>query len=105
MNRDDDFNGETDVADFSSLSNLTSAGSAASADGAAVLEGVTRDRPRKLKVGRVRNDRCVDVICADVSIAFSSGFFSSDATETGVDDRRLKRLRAEMCKFIPINYD
>lgn len=71
-----------------------------SADGAAVLEGVARDLPRKLKVGRVRSGRCVDEICADVSIAFSSGFFSSDATEAGVDDdRRLKRLRAKMCEF------
>lgn len=63
-------------------------------DGAAVLEGVPRDRPRKLNVGRARNGRCVDVTCADVSIAFSSGFFSSDIDEAVVD-RRLKRLRAK----------
>lgn len=99
MKRDDGFNGAA-VDGFSSLSSFTSDvanGSVLpSADGAAVLEGVARDLPRKLKVGRVRNVRCVDVICADVSIAFSSGFFSSDATEAGVDDRRLKRLRAKM---------
>lgn len=97
MKRDDGFNGAA-VDGFSSLSNFVSAACSVlpSANGAAVLEGVARDLPRKLKVGRVRNGRCVDVICADVSIAFSSGFFSSDATEAGVDDRRLKRLRAKM---------
>lgn len=99
MKRDDGFNG-ADVDGFSSLSNFASAmvnGSVLpSADGAAVLAGVARDLPRKLKVGRVRNGRCVDVTCADASMAFSSGFFSSDVTGTEVDDRRLKRLRAKM---------
>lgn len=97
MKREDDFNGAA-VDGFSSFSDFTSemAGSVfSSADGAVVLEGVGRDLPRKLKVGRVRNGRCVDVICDDVSIAFSSGFFSSDVAEAGVDDRRLKRLRAK----------
>lgn len=101
LNRDEGFDG-IDVAGFSSLSDLLSDGSVAS-DGADVLEGVARDRPRKLKVGRVRNARCVvDTVCADESIAFSSGFFSSDATDGGVDDRRLNRLRAKMCKFFSI---
>lgn len=68
-------------------------------DGVVVLEGVPRDLPRKLNVGRARNGRCVDVTCADVSIAFSSGFFSSDIDEAVVD-RRLKRLRAKMYKFM-----
>lgn len=103
MKREDGFNGVV-VDGFSSLSNFAStmAGSVlpSADDGAAtVVEGVARDRPRKLKVGRARNGRCVDVIDADVSIAFSSGFFSSDATETGVDERMLKRLRAKMCGF------
>lgn len=99
LKRDDGFNGAA-VDGFSSLSNFTSATASGSvlpsADGAAVLAGVARDLPRKLKVGRVRNGRWVDVTCADVSMAFSSGFFSSVATGTGVDDRRLKRLRARM---------
>lgn len=97
MKRDDGFNGAA-VDGFSSFSNFASAMDGSvfpSADGVVVLEGVGRDLPRKLKVGRVRNGRCVDVICDDVSIAFSSGFFSSGVTEAGVDDRRLKRLRAK----------
>lgn len=100
MKRDDGFNGDA-VDGFSSLSNLDSAiacSVALPSDGDAVLEGVPRDRPRKLKVGRVRNGRCVDDTWADVSIAFSSGFFSSDPAD-GVVDRRLKRLRAKICTF------
>lgn len=99
MNREVGFTGAA-VDGFSSLSDLLSLITASvpllSDDGATVVEGVARDLPRKLKVGRVRNARGVDVTCADVSMAFSSGFFSSEATETGVDDRRLKRLRATM---------
>lgn len=102
MKRDDGFNGDAVVGFSSFPSNLASAPFAElspplPSDGAAVLEGVPRDRPRKLNVGRVRNGRCVDV--ADVSIAFSSGFFSSDIDEAVVD-RRLKRLRAKMHEFI-----
>lgn len=105
MKRDDGFNGAA-VDDFSSLSNFVSAiacSVALPSDGDAVLEGVPRERPRKLNVGRVRNGRCVDDTCAEVSMAFSSGLFSSDTVD-GVVDRRLKRLRAIMCTiFLSIN--
>lgn len=97
MNRDDDFNDDDAVVDTSLVSDLASA--PLLSNGAAVLDDVPRDRPRKLNVGRARNGRCVDVNCADVSIAFSSGFFSSPTDETVVD-RRLKRLRAKAYKFI-----
>lgn len=67
MNRDDGFkfaDGKTDsvlgllftLLIGISVDSLLSAG-----DGATVLDGVPRERPRRLNVGRVRNDRCVDV--------------------------------------------
>lgn len=64
LKRDDGFNGDATVDGFSSLSNFVSALACSVAllsnDGGAVLEGVGRDLPRKLKVGRVRNGRWVE---------------------------------------------
>lgn len=69
MNRDDDFKFAADDRTDSVLGLLFRLLIGISVDsllsmvggGAAVLDGVPRERPRRLNVGRVRNDRCVDV--------------------------------------------
>lgn len=101
LKRDDGFNGAV-VDGFSSFGSIFccsksdwSVESLPLSDGmdALVLDNVERVLPRKLNVGRVLGGRCVDETCDEVSIAFSSGFFSS-AVDAAAVVRKLKRFRA-----------
>lgn len=96
LNREAAFGAGFSVSGFD-VSDCSLADSSPSA-GAAVVVELTRERPRVPNPGRGRTERWVELGCADVSMAFSSGLFSSAVTAAAVvfDPRRLKRLRAEM---------